>query len=76
MNKKQLAEVKGGAELFGAMLELDSTKGILQNHIDDLKLEMQSSKKALRSVDKRYKKGAELYKKLYGREINFSRLKD
>lgn len=71
INKKQLQEVKGGAELYGAMLELDSTKGILQNHIDDLKLEIASSKKALRGVDKRYKIGAELYKKTHGREFKF-----
>jgi hypothetical protein len=70
MDKKTLNEVKGGAELFGAMLELDSTKGILKNHIDDLKIEIASSKKALRSVEKRYKIGAELYKKNHGHEIN------
>jgi bacteriocin-like protein len=70
MNKKELQNVKGGAELYGAMLELDSTKGILQNHLDDLKLEISSSRKALRGVDKRYKMGAELYKKIYGKDIN------
>ena len=75
INKKQLQEVKGGAELFGAMLELDSTKDILRNHIDDLKLEIASSKKALRSVEKRYKIGAELYKKTHGREIDFMKRK-
>lgn len=73
INKKELQNVKGGAELYGAMLELDSTKDVLENHIEDLKLEISSSKKALRSVKKRYQMGAELYKKIHGREIKFSK---
>ena len=73
MDNKTLQKVKGGAELFGALLELDSTKGLLENHVDDLKIEISSSKKALRSVKSRYRIGAELYKKIYGHEVNLKK---
>lgn len=70
MNNKILQKVKGGAELYGALLELDGTKTVLECHIEDLKIEISSSRKALKSVKKRYQMGAELYKKHHGREVN------
>ena len=73
MNKKELRDVKGGSELYGAMLELDSTKTLLEDHIHDLKLELTSAKQALRSTVKRFKKGEELYKKTYGKDINLKK---
>jgi hypothetical protein len=70
INRKLLAEIKGGAELFGAMLEMETTKTLLEGHIHDLEIELKSSKEALRSTKKRMKKGAEAYESIHNKSIH------
>ena len=73
INKELLIDIKGGAELFGAMIELDGTKDLLEGHIHDLKLELKSAKAALRSTIKRMKKGEAVYKLIHNKSINLTK---
>ena len=72
INKALLLEVKGGAELYGAILELDSTKMLLTGHIEDLELELKASRAALMKTVTKIKKGEDVYRSIHNKSINLT----
>ena len=75
MNKKEVFEITRNGELYGALLELDTTKFILEGHAESLTIQLKDVKKAIRVNKKLFENGSELYEKTKNKKPDFSKTK-
>ncbi len=69
MSKKEIQSITRNSELYGALVELDYTKTLLEDQLKDLLIEVKSVKSAIRKTTKRFQIGSELYRKNHGKFI-------
>jgi hypothetical protein len=65
--KKEIFEITCNTELFGALLELETTKIIVEYNIKELTEQLKDSKKSLRVINKKFGDGVVIYEKNHGK---------
>lgn len=69
MRKKELAEFCRDDKLFDTLLTMSYTSELISDQIKDMEVELKDMRRIKKSLDKRFIKGKEFYKKKNGREV-------
>ena len=65
--KKETNAIANNTELFGALVELDYTKKMLESHLEESLFQVKETKKAIRLTKKRFAAGVVIYEKTHGK---------